>query len=231
MAPRSAVVLAALAASLAWTAPADDPDSRARALLAKMNLTEKIVLVHGTSGPYVGNVAGNSRLGIPSICMNDGPQGFRAQDAGTTTAWPSGLTVAAAFDRGLANTWGAAMGEEFVGKGANVQLGPGLCLARVPVNGRNFEYLSGEDPYLGYHLVQPVVQGIQGQGIANRLRQQQRETNRGSIENVDERTSGKCTSPPSRAPSTASSPSCAATTHQPDVRVENPDAHRRPQAA
>jgi hypothetical protein len=42
------------------------------------------------------------------------------------------------------------MGKEFYDKGANVQLGPGLCLARVPRNGRNFEYLSGEDPYLGY---------------------------------------------------------------------------------
>jgi len=36
------------------------------------------------------------------------------------------------------------MGEEFAGKGSNVQLGPGLNVARVPVNGRNFEYLSGE---------------------------------------------------------------------------------------
>ena len=48
---------------------------------------------------------------------------------------------------------------------ANVQLGPGLCVARVPRNGRNFEYLSGEDPFLGYTLVQPVIKGIQGQGV------------------------------------------------------------------
>jgi beta-glucosidase-like glycosyl hydrolase len=33
----------------------------------------------------------------------------------------------------------------------------------VPVNGRNFEYLSGEDPFLGYVLVQPTVRGIQSQ--------------------------------------------------------------------
>lgn len=46
-----------------------------------------------------------------------------------------------------------------------MQLGPGLCLARVPRNGRNFEYLSGEDPYLGYTLVQPAVKGIQSQGV------------------------------------------------------------------
>ena len=31
--------------------------------------------------------------------------------------------------------WGTAMGQEFIAKGANVQLGPGVCLARVPVNG------------------------------------------------------------------------------------------------
>ena len=28
-----------------------------------------------------------------------------------------------------------------------------VCLARVPKNGRNFEYLSGEDPFLGYTMV------------------------------------------------------------------------------
>lgn len=44
-----------------------------------------------------------------------------------------------------------------------MQLGPGVCLARVPECGRNFEYLSGEDPYLGNQLVQPVVTGIQSQ--------------------------------------------------------------------
>jgi hypothetical protein len=31
------------------------------------------------------------------------------------------------------------MGEEFAAKGSNVQLGPGLNVARVPNNGRNFE--------------------------------------------------------------------------------------------
>lgn len=40
----------------------------------------------------------------------------------------------------------------------------GVCLARVPLNGRTFEYLSGEDPYLGYTLVQGVIKGIQATG-------------------------------------------------------------------
>jgi hypothetical protein len=52
---------------------------------------------------------------------------------------PSSLTVAATFDPELAFAWGSGMGKEFFMKGANVQLGPGLNVARVPVNGRNFE--------------------------------------------------------------------------------------------
>ena len=51
------------------------------------------------------------------------------------------------------------MGDEFHRKGANVQLGPGLCTARVPRNGRNFEYVSGEDPFLGMRNAEAVVTG------------------------------------------------------------------------
>jgi Glycosyl hydrolase family 3 N terminal domain len=75
--------------------------------------------------------------------------------------------------------------------GANVQLGPGVCLARVPVNGRNFEYLSGEDPFLGYTMVQPVIKGIQSQGVianAKHFMNNNQETNRQYVSaNVDER--------------------------------------------
>ena len=69
--------------------------------------------------------------------------------------------MAASWDVEAMGEWGTGMGKEFYAKGANVQLGPGLCLARIPRNGRNFEYLSGEDPYLGHTLVQPVIKGIQ----------------------------------------------------------------------
>ena len=99
---------------------------------------------------------------VPSLNLNDGPQGFRGIP-GTSTCWPSGLTVAATWNTSALLLWGTSMGEEFVGKGANVQLGPGVCVARVPVNGRNFEYVSGEDPFLGYTLVQPLIRGIQSQ--------------------------------------------------------------------
>ena len=104
------------------------------------------------------------RLGVPDLRMNDGPQGFRGE-AGTSTQWPSGLTVAHSWDPQLFLEWGTAMGLEFSSKGANVQFGPGVNLARIPNGGRSFEYLSGEDPFLGYTLVQPTIKGIQSQGV------------------------------------------------------------------
>ena len=94
-------------------------------------------MLHGdtnkTGGlPYVGNVPGNTRLNIPPLTLNDGPQGFRDNASpGTTTAWPSGLTMAASFDKDIMFEWGSGMGKEFKAKGSNVQLGPGLCLARA----------------------------------------------------------------------------------------------------
>ena len=119
-----------------------DPSQRAAALLKSMNQTEKLHMLHGSGSGYVGNVAANERLNIPALKMNDGPQGFRG-DAGTSTAMPSGLNAAATWDGDLVELWGSVMGEEFFAKGANVQLGPGMCVARIPKNGRNFEYLSG----------------------------------------------------------------------------------------
>ena len=43
--------------------------------------------------------------------------------------------------------------------------GPGIGIAKVPTAGRNFEYLCGEDPYLGAILVQPMVRGMQENGV------------------------------------------------------------------
>eukprot|EP00730_Choanoeca_flexa_P009428 TRINITY_DN12646_c4_g1_i1.p1 TRINITY_DN12646_c4_g1~~TRINITY_DN12646_c4_g1_i1.p1 ORF type:complete len:687 (+),score=167.95 TRINITY_DN12646_c4_g1_i1:2334-4394(+) len=176
-----------------------DPVARAQQLVANMTLDEKILMLHGSPGPYTGHVPANTRLGIPALNMNDGPQGFRGA-SGTSTAWPSGLTVAATWDVEAVGAWGTAMGKEFYQKGANVQLGPGLCVARVPTNGRNFEYASGEDPFLGYTLVQPLIKGIQSQGVianAKHYVNNNQETNRhGVSENVDERTRFEMYYPP-----------------------------------
>lgn len=90
--------------------------------------------------------------------MNDGPQGFRTSDAlsGTSTGWPSALTLAATFDTQLASEWGHAMGQEFRDKGAGMQLGPGVNVARLPECGRNFE-CSAPSPAPPMPLTTPQV--------------------------------------------------------------------------
>ena len=87
--------------------------------------------------------------------LNDGPQGFRDEEhPGSTTAWPAGLSVASTFDNKLAYAWGEAMGNEFAGKGANVFLGPGMNVARVPVNGRNFSIVAAGTRTWGIPLLE-----------------------------------------------------------------------------
>jgi beta-glucosidase-like glycosyl hydrolase len=87
---------------------------------------------------------------------------------------------------------GAALAEEFSGKGANFILGPSINVHRVARNGRNFEYLSGEDPYLGEILTKAYVEGVQNGGIgcvAKHFVFNQQETNRQTESSVvDNRT-------------------------------------------
>ena len=58
------------------------------------------------------------------------------------------------------------MAVEFKMKGANIFLGPGVNIARIPQNGRIFEYLSGEDPYLASALVIPTITALQNKKVA-----------------------------------------------------------------
>lgn len=175
-------------------------------LVTKLSLDEKLSLIHGdVSGAYVGNIPGVPRLSIPPLTMNDGPQGFRTPDnlKGTTTAWPAALTVASTWNRTTVREWGIAMGKEFKNKGSNVFLGPGMCIARIPVNGRNFEYMSGEDPVLGRELVPELVRGVQDQGIianAKHYLHNNQETDRMTTNSViDERTQAQIYLPPFEA--------------------------------
>eukprot|EP00992_Anisonema_acinus_P003657 TRINITY_DN1358_c0_g1_i1.p1 TRINITY_DN1358_c0_g1~~TRINITY_DN1358_c0_g1_i1.p1 ORF type:complete len:658 (-),score=111.17 TRINITY_DN1358_c0_g1_i1:45-2018(-) len=176
-----------------------DPVQRAREIVARMTLDEKMLMVHGSPGAYTGNVPAIPRLGIPPIRMNDGPQGFRGE-AGKSTQYPCGLALATTFDVATIRRWGATMAKEFRAKGANVLLGPGVNIARVPQNGRNFEYSSGEDPYLGYHMIYNAVRGIQSVGMVATTKHyinNNQETNRYTISaDLDERTEMEIYHPP-----------------------------------
>lgn len=140
----SSLLLALAAASLpSHSAHGSNWDPRflaqARATLARMTLAQKLTLVHGANGSYVGNtlpVTLADGTVIPPLHLQNGPQGV-GDGVGGVTAWPSALTVVQTWDTELMQQFGAAMGREQYLKGANVMLGPGVNLARVPWCGRN----------------------------------------------------------------------------------------------
>ena len=180
----------------------------AKRLRSQLTLDEKISLLHGTGNtfPYIGNVPGLPQIGIPSINMNDGPQGFRTKNIvpGTSTAWPCALSMAATWDEELVHQWGVVMAKEFRDKGANVLLGPGVNVARIPSDGRNFEYISGEDPTLGAKLVAAEIRGIQKvdgmMACVKHFVENNQEVNRTTVNAVvDERTHWELYMPPFEA--------------------------------
>lgn len=156
----------------------DTAESRAKDLLKKLKLEDKVVLLHGQNEKYPNDRRAFAGLinaskagghhGIPALGMNDGPQGFNHyQDAlaGSTTQFPCLLALAASFDPGLVWRYADAVADEFVRKGSNVLLGPDIEVSRAPLTGRSFESLSGEDPFLGSELVQPYIKAVQARGI------------------------------------------------------------------
>jgi beta-glucosidase len=162
--------------------------------MVELTLKEKCDLLRGSvdTHGYTGFVPGVARLGIPSLRMNDGPQGFRGPKK-TSTAWPCGLAMATTFWPELVYQVAEANGREFILKGSNVFLGPGMNLARISKNGRNFEYLCGEDPLVGEVMADSYVRGIQSnQGLiatAKHFINNDQETDRTKVNSiVDEET-------------------------------------------
>ena len=131
--------------------------------VSQLTLEEKVRLVTGTAGPCVGNIGPVSRLGFNGLCLQDGPLAIREADY--ASVFPAGLTVAASWDRNLAHVRGQDMGDEFVGKGAHVALGPVAGpLGRSGYGGRNWEGFS-PDPWLTGELFAETIIGMEEQGI------------------------------------------------------------------
>ncbi|CAN9184440.1 unnamed protein product [Alternaria alternata] len=131
-----------------------------------MTLAEKTNLTAG-SGIFMGRCVGNTgsalRVGIPQLCLQDGPLGVRNTDH--NTAFPAGITVGATWDKDLLYRRGVAIGEEFRGKGVNVHLGPSVGpLGRKPRGGRNWEGF-GSDPVLQAFGGALSIEGIQSTGV------------------------------------------------------------------
>ena len=139
-------------------------------VLAKMTTNEKVALVSGTDFMYTNPIP---RLGIPSLCMSDGPHGLRKQtgegDNGVSesepaTAFPTAAATACGWNPENLRRMGAAIAEECRYYGVHTLLGPGVNIKRNPLCGRNFEYFS-EDPYLAGVLGAAEVEGVQSKGV------------------------------------------------------------------
>ncbi|CAO3629974.1 unnamed protein product [Mucor hiemalis] len=164
------ILLAANAASsvvgakvklLSW----DDAYKKAETLVKKMSLEQKVSIATGVgwmNGLCVGNTYGTTNPDFPSLCLQDAPLGIRFAD--NVTSGVSGINAAASFDRKAIRARGEYMGEEFRGKGVNVQLGPAMNFMRSPKGGRGWES-GGEDPYLVGVASEETVHGIQDQGV------------------------------------------------------------------
>ncbi len=162
-------------------------DQIARDIVSKMTLQEKLDYIGGT-GAW--DIKPLERLGLPQIYGTDASLGVRlSSPAGVS--YPAGQALAASFDISLAKQFGVALGRDTRERGFQNILGPGVNMYRSPYAGRAFEYMSGEDPYLGAALVPEVIDGIQGQGVWSTLKHlvgNDVENNRLAVNiNVDER--------------------------------------------
>lgn len=115
------------------------------------------------------------KVDIPSIMICDGPHGLRKEiknnfdfigsQVEKATCFPTSTAWASSFDEDLIYRVGKALGEECRTENVAVLLSPGINIKRIPICGRNFEYLS-EDPYLSGKISAALIKGIQSKGVA-----------------------------------------------------------------
>jgi len=137
----------------------------------------------------------------PQLYQTDGPLGVRRNEP--SIRFPAGLLLAATWNPNRALDQGVSMGRDTRARGYFSILGPGMDFYRVPMGGRNFEYMTGEDPFLGAQLNPPVIMGIQAQGVwacAKHYVCNDEEENRTNVQIlIDERTLREIYLPPFEA--------------------------------
>jgi beta-glucosidase-like glycosyl hydrolase len=180
-----------LAGGLTVSAQAPVPDSpaieaKAHAMIAKLTLEEKIELLGGVDKMFTVPMPA---IDLPQFKMSDASLGVRTW--GPTTAYAGGVALAATWDTDFAHELGESLGRDARARNVNFLLGPGVNIARSPLSGRNFEYLS-EDPFLNSALVVPFIQGVQSEGVSATVKHfalNDQEFNRhNASSDVDERT-------------------------------------------
>jgi beta-glucosidase len=178
--------------AIAWQNTSLSPGERAEKLVEAMSLEQKIAQLHGAmetidiyaitaqaaeSGADMDQLAAQIRverhvaaideLRIPRFRITNGPVGVGMGDGTPSppaTSLPMTIGLAAGFDPDLAHAYGDIIGSETATLGQHVLEGPGVCLHRTTIAGRNFEYFS-EDPYLSGVMGVAVTKAIQAHDV------------------------------------------------------------------
>ena len=157
----------------AWQDTSLPPRERATKLVAAMTLEQKAAQLHGAmetidiyaiaaqaaeSGTDMDQLAAQiqierhvkaiDELGISRCRITNVPVGVGMGDGTPSppaTSLPMTIGLAAGFDPDMAQAYGDIIGSETATLGQHVLEGPGVCLHRTTIAGRNFEYFS-EDP-------------------------------------------------------------------------------------
>lgn len=168
------------------------PEQRAPLLVAALSLAQKQQQLVGSGAGLIPelptcfgmrHVNGIPALEIPTLRITNGPVGIGQNDcidpavgavnsfaalfdgsSAKATALPSGPAVAATFDPSIATEFGNVIGVEGKALALHVFEAPGVNMARLPVLGRNFEYL-GEDPYLTGAMAVAETVAVQANGL------------------------------------------------------------------
>lgn len=174
--------------------------TKAESVLRRMSLEQKIMLCGGCATMYLSAIP---EVGIPrEWAMTDCSHTMKPEHGRDNWPYVQGIddrSTSLPPLSALANTWnpalaslhGRVMGEQIRARGKDMMLGPGVNIARSPLCGRNWEYLS-EDPYLNAKMVVPLVRAVQKEGVATTVKHfclNNQELARSSVDTVcDERT-------------------------------------------
>jgi beta-glucosidase len=117
-----------LSSSARCQAPVPDSvwvEARISEMLGKLTLDEKLAVIGGDQSFYIRALPS---IGMPALKMSDGPYGVRT--FGRSTAYAAGISLAAAWDPGLARRVGDSMGKDARARGVHFLLAPGVNIYR-----------------------------------------------------------------------------------------------------
>jgi beta-glucosidase len=158
----TASTASAATTSCPWVDSTAPIATRVSELMGQMSLLQKVAMMTGAGGSYVGNIPAISALCIPAMNLEDGPAGV-GDGMSNVTQLPVPVDVAATWDTSAEQEYGHVIGAEQAAKGTTVDLGPTINIVRDPRWGRAFESVS-EDPYLAGQMGAADIRGVQSAG-------------------------------------------------------------------